>query len=255
MVLGALLSFLVLSARAEEPLSRINTSASLGGLVLSGNLNQIQLNFNGLMSYSEPRYGNDLIVSGYRIYMKVPELDQYVRIGDDLQINDLPNLYLNEKVYLIGLAHYDSSLLHQVDSRWLGGAGLGYAPVRSSQYLIRAAVGGFYEHTSYPSASFNLDVAHDGNVRTVPRVGILSNGWFNRPNRTMSYRYVAWYFLNPLDAQDRRTYFDGSTTIKIKKALGLRLGLSYAGSTVVVQGVQTSDLRLTAGINVSKKSK
>ncbi|MEC8381085.1 MAG: DUF481 domain-containing protein [Myxococcota bacterium] len=240
-------------ASASEADARLKTNVSLGGLLLTGNLNQLQANFNGIMTYTEPKWGNDLIVNGYRIYMKPPESTDYVRIGDNLLISDLPNVYLSQKVYLVGLAHYSSSLLHQIDDRWLGGAGVGYTPVRSPQFLVRAAVGGFYEHTRYPSNVFNLDVAHSGNIRQVPRGGILSNGWYSRTNSPVTLRYVAWYFINPTDLQDRRHFLDVSTTVKIKKAIGVRIGMSYAGNSVVVKGVQTSDLRATVGLNFTSQ--
>ena len=231
----------------------LSYNLSLGGMVLSGNLNQVMLNLNGIMSYGTPKYGNDLIVNGYRIYMQIPEVDEFVRIGDDLLVSDLPNFYLNDKVYLIGLAHYSSSLLHQVDTRLLGGAGVGYAPVRTKQFLMRAAGGFFYEHTSYPSADFNLPVEHKGTVRNVPRAGILSNGWYQKPKSPVTLRYVAWYFIDPTELQDRRYYVDASSNVRIKGPLGFRFGLTYAKSTVVVSGVQTSDLRATFGVNVASK--
>lgn len=226
---------------------------SLGGMWIAGNLNQMQFNTAGMISYDKKYMGNDLLINGYRIYMK-PQ-DEFIRIGDDLSITSVPFYYINPNVYGFGVGHWSTSLLHKIDSRFFVGAGIGYAPVRRPDFLIRAGIGGFYEYTDFPDASFNLDVSHNGTSRSVPRIGLVSNGWFRPKGSSVSFRYFLRGLINPVEFEDFRYTVDGSTNIHIVGPLSLRVGLRYASSSVVVEGVETFDLRSTFGLALSNRKR
>ena len=136
-----------------------------------------------------------------------------------------------------------------------GGAGFGYAPVRKPTFLIRAGIGVFYERNTHPTDTFNLDISHDGTTRSIPRIGMVSNGWFRTKDSPLSMRYLARFFINPLEPEDFRFTIDANTNIHIAGPLSFRFGLRYAHNTVVVEDVQTFDLRSTFGIALSNRKR
>ena len=244
-------TFLFMAFAQESQPFRYNFS--VGGMWIAGNLNQLQFNTSGLISYDKNHMGNDLLINGYRIYMK-PQ-DEFIRIGDDLSITTVPFYYINPNVYGFGVGHWSTSLLHRIDARVFAGGGIGYAPVRRSDFLIRAGVGGFYEHTDFPDESFNLDVSHSGSTRVVPRIGIVSNGWYRPKGSAVSFRYFVRGLVNPLEPEDFRYTVDASSNWHIVGPVSLRIGVRYAASSVVVDGVETFDLRSTFGISFSNRKR
>ena len=246
-----MLMFLMMALAQEAKPIRYNVS--LGGLWIAGNLNQVMLNTSGLVSYDKGSMGNDLLLNGYRIYMKPQE--DFVRIGDDLSITTVPFYYFNPKIYSFGVGHWSMSLLHRIDSRFFAGGGIGYAPVRRPDFLIRMGVGGFYEHTDFPDETFNLEVSHNGGTRVVPRVGFVSNGWFRPKGSAISFRYFVRGLVNPLETEDFRYTIDGSSNWHIFGPVSLRLGIRYVGSSVVLEGVETYDIRTTIGIAFSNRKR
>ena len=242
--------FLMVFAEERNP---FRYNVSVGGMWIAGNLNQLLFNTSGLISYDKKHMGTDLLVNGYRIYMK-PQ-DDFVRIGDDLSITTVPFYYVNPSIYGFGIGHWSMSLLHKIDSRIFAGGGIGYAPVRRPEFLIRAGIGGFYEHTDFPEESFNLDVSHNGSTRTVPRIGIVSNGWFRPKGSAVSFRYFVRGLVNPLELEDFRYTIDGSSNVHIFGPFSLRVGIRYVANSVVVEGVETFDLRSTLGLSFSNRTR
>ncbi len=248
--------FLVSSlALAQDTSHPVRYNISLGGMWIAGNLSQLQLNTSGMISYDKDHYGNDLIINGYRIYMKPGGREDFIRIGDDLSVTSVPFYYFSPNVYGFGVFNGSTSLLHKLDARLFAGGGIGYAPVRKPAFLIRAGFGVFYEHSTYPTDTFNLDVSHDGTVRAIPRIGMVSNGWFRVKKSPLSLRYLARFFLNPLAPEDFRLTVDVSTNVHIAGPLSFRFGILYAHNTVVVEDVQTFDLRSTFGIALSNRKR
>jgi len=226
--------------------------AQLGAdaLWLAGNLNQLQLGINGLVSHNGPRAGNDLLLNLFRLWTVIPGTTGLTQVGDDLTVTELPFYYLKPRLYAIGMAQYTTSQLRKLDHRGLFGASIGMAPVRRPDFLVRGAVGAFYEYSLYPSDTFSLDVSHEGNARSVPRVGVSSNGWFRAEHSPLTVRYLAWFFLNPLDGRDYRYNLDLSLNLRVAGPLSLRAGTTISGSTVVVEGVVPYDLRTTGGFTL-----
>ena len=179
--------------------------------------------------------------------------NDFIRIGDDLSLTTVPFYYINPKIYGFGVGHWSTSLLHKIDARFFAGGGIGYAPVRRPEFLIRMGVGGFYEHTEFPTGVFNLDVSHRGSTRSVPRIGLVSNGWFRPKGSAVSFRYFVRGLMNPLEPEDFRYTIDGSSNWHVFGPVSLRLGVRYVGSSVVVEGVEVYDLRTTFGIAFSNR--
>jgi hypothetical protein len=234
-------------AESPEP-PPLKASVSVDGLWIAGNLNQLQLSGTGTLAYNTPHYGNDFIATGYRIWTRLPETTGLTRVGDDLLVTDLPFYYFTKRVYGIALLQYASSQLHQLDHRGVGGAAIGYAPVRRPEFLIRGALGAFYEYSDYPGTDFNMETTHDGTVRQVPRVGVMSNGWYREEGSAFSIRYIAWLFLNPMDTRDYRYSIDVSANVRIGGPVSLRLATNWSGSTVVMESVTPYDIRTTGGL-------
>ena len=245
-----ILIFLQTLYAQEEVKQPFRANINVGGMVMMGNLNQVQFNGGGMVSYSHPRFGNDLLINGFRMWIRTPGSEDLTKIGDDLHITNVGYRYVNAHVYFLGLLNYATSQLHQVDQRYLGGIAIGYAPVRKQTHLFRAALGGFWEHSRFPGDNFCLDVSHDGNVRSVPRIGLVSNGWYRIPKTPVSFRYVAWLYTDPLQPSDIRLRADTSMNIILADPLVLRVSCTYAQSSVVLEGVSTYDLRSNIGLGL-----
>ena len=234
----------------EEVKQPFHANINVGGMVMMGNLNQVQINGGGMVSYTQPRFGNDLIINGFRMWVRIPGGDDLNKIGDDLHITNVAYRYVNAHVYVLGLLNYSTSQLHQVDQRYLGGIALGYAPVRMQTNLFRVALGGFWEHSSFPGENFSLEVPHEGNIRAVPRIGLVSNGWYRVPKTPISFRYITWFYIDPLHAMDIRFRAETSVNISLADPLILRLSCTYTQSSVVLEGVSTYDLRSNIGLGL-----
>ena len=247
---------MVLAQEPQEPPKKppFRYNFGVGGMWIAGNLNQMQFNTSGLITYDKNHMGNDLLINGYRIYMKPQGVEDFIRIGDDLSITTIPFYYFHPHIYGFGIGHWSTSLLHRIDSRIFAGGGVGYAPVRRPNFLVRAGFGAFYEQTAFPEESFNIDIEHDGRTRSVARVGLISNGWFRPKGSSVSLRYFGRFLINPMAPEDYRFTIDGSSNWHIYGPISLRLGILYASSSVVVEGVETFDLRSNLGISFSNRN-
>lgn len=230
-----------------------NFRAQIGveGAWFAGNLNQIQLGVNGIVSNNGSRVGQDLVLSAYQLWMQPAGAPPFVQVGDDLTVSELPYIYLSERIYALGLAHYSTSQLRQLDHRVMGGASIGYAPVRLPEFLVRAGIGAFFEYSLYPGEDFSIDVSHQGSARAVPRLGLNSNGWYRPKGSAFSGRYLAWFFVNPLDPRDYRYNLDISGNLRVAGPVSVRVASNLSGSTVVLDSVAPFDARTTVGIALS----
>ena len=66
----------------------------------------------------------------------------------------LPFHYIGEKPYVLGLARLERIGLRQIEHRMNGGMGMGVAPIREHNRLVRIAVGGLVERTEYLDPSW-----------------------------------------------------------------------------------------------------
>ena len=98
-----------LSWAQDTPPLRINLNT--GGMMITGNLNQVQLNGGGMISYSQENHGNDTVISGYRIWMQPAGMDERIKIGDDLHIADIGYYYIKPQIYLQAFGNYSTSQL------------------------------------------------------------------------------------------------------------------------------------------------
>ena len=120
-------------SRKKSPL-RVNLN--VGGMTVQGNLTQYQVNGGGLITYDGKVYGSDTVINGYRMWTKFPGSDELTKIGDDLNIVEIPYYYVRPKVYVQGFANYSTSQLHQIDDRYLGGVSIGYTPIRQKMKAL-----------------------------------------------------------------------------------------------------------------------
>jgi len=230
---------------------RLNT----GGNWIAGNLSQLQFNVNGALQYNTERYGHDLIVNGYRFWTQLPGTDELTRLGDDLVATTVPFYYAREKIPLMGFAHYSYSQLHQIDGRVMAGALVGYTPVRTKTRLSRSGLGVFYERTAYPSSDFNLNVSHNDTVRSIPRLGIVSTGWYRPEKSPLRLGFLTWLFLNPFEPEDFRAHLDGNVAVHVAGPVSVQFNVNATYNSVVVVGVQTYDTRATFGLNFAPPPK
>jgi hypothetical protein len=239
-----------ITVSAEKSPLRVNLN--VGGMTVQGNLTQYQVNGGGLITYDGKVYGSDTVINGYRMWTKFPGSDELTKIGDDLNIAEIPYYYVRPRVYIQGFANYSTSQLHQIDDRYLGGVSIGYTPIRQKMKLFRASVGGFWEQTTFPSNTFNQDVEHQNGVRSIPRVGVISNGWYRVPNnKKLSFNYLGWFYVNPLNLEDYRYRINSQFNVNLTPLIQLRLGTTYQHNSVVMEGVSEFDLRSNVGLGLS----
>ena len=82
-------------------------------------------------------YGTDTVINGYQnVGTYFPGSDQLTKIGDDLNIAEIPYYYVRPKMYVQGFANYSTSQLHQIDDRYLAGVSIGYTPVRQKNEVV-----------------------------------------------------------------------------------------------------------------------
>ena len=232
----------------SDPL-RINLN--VGGMAIGGNLTQYQISGGGLISYNQEKYGNDLVMDGYRLWIQPPGTEELRKIGDDVDIFNIPFYYVRPKIYVQGFGEYSFSQLHQIDHRFVSGASVGLTPIRQEQQLFRTSLGAFWEYTSYPSEDFNIDVSQDGSARSIPRIGVIGNGWYRVPNKMVSFRYVGWFFINPLLPRDYRYRVNASGNIHITPVVTLRLSTTYEYNSVVMVNISEYDIRTNVGVGIS----
>ena len=236
---------------AQESETPLRIRLNVGGMAIAGNFNQIQVNGGGMVNYDKGDSGNDTVINGYRMWTKPPGSDERIRIGDNLNIANIAYSYVKPKLYVQGFGNYSTSQLHQINDRYVGGLSLGFTPIRQKDQLFRCSLGGFWEHTSYPTGDFNLDVSHDGPIRSIPRVGLISNGWYKVPNdNKLSFNYLFWFYINPMELIDYRYRLNADVNFHITKILALKLSTTYEHNSVVVGDISKYDLRSNLGLSI-----
>jgi hypothetical protein len=209
-----------------------------------GDFAQIQLLGRAFVSYSGARSGNDLLASGYQVWVQSEEGGAFQRVGDDTIVSDIPFYYVSPKVYIHGVARFANSYSHLLDARLNAGGGVGITPIRTETVLFRASLGAQFEYAHFASESFNLDVDHDGPVRMVPRLALLSNGWYRVKDTPVSLRYIGEVTVNPLDFRDNHQFLDSGLDFKLGPGgWSARLSVLWTRDAVVPESVQVSELR------------
>ena len=239
------------SPNSPETYTRL--SVSLGGYYYAGNLNQVQSNLQLHLGISSPTLGTDVQVNGYRLWSETQPDEEYELVGDDLFVTALPFWYFSSRFYLAGVGRYESSKLQRVDHRYAGGLGLGYAPVRSRDWLMRIALVPAYEHSTFPGDDFRIDVDHDGPSRQVFRAAVLSNGWYRVKESPLSFRYALQLWPNPLDMSDFRVNLNTNMDVKIVGPLAFRFSLLWTYDPSILRGREPYDVRSTFGIAYTTK--
>ena len=258
--LGVILSFAAVvltsfSAFAEtnEPETYSRLRFTLGGYVYSGNVNQIQGNLQGHYGLSSPTLGVDVLFNGYSLWSKTDEKADYEIKGDDLFVTAVPFWYFTERLYVAGLARYESSKSVRLNSRYLGGAGLGYTPVRTKDFLVRCSVMPAYEMTTFDGDEFRIDVSHDGPERSVFRLAVMSNGWYRVKGTPVTLRYFAQAFPNPEEVDDLRLNVTGNIDLKLNEQLAFRTTLLVNHDAAILDGREPTDIRSTFGFTWASK--
>ena len=217
------------------------------GNYFSGSFTQLQILGRAFISHSAARAGNDLLISGYRVW--VLEEGALLRVGDDTIVSDIPFYYVRPKVYVHGIGRFTNSYSHLLDARVNGGGGIGLTPIRTESVLFRASLTAQLEYARYASDTFNLDVAHDGATRLVPRVGVLSNGWYRVKETPVGFRYLGEVSIDPRDPRDNRQFLDAGLDLKIgATGWGARLSAMWTRDSVVPEGVRPAELKAGIGL-------
>ena len=234
-------------AAPNEPETYSRLKVSVGGYYYSGNLNQLQGNFQGHYGLSSPTAGLDVLFNGFRVWSKADQGSAYEVSGDDLYVTALPFYYFNKRFYIAGLGRLESSTSLKLDSRYLVGAGLGFAPVRSKDFLVRVSVTPTYEAATFDGDDFRMDVPHDGAKRSVFRAAVISNGWYRVKDTPVTLRYFAQIWPNPLLPEDFRMNINGSMDLKVIKQLSFRLSVFVTHDSAILEGREPNDVRSTFG--------
>lgn len=233
--------------QVEKPL---RTDFSIGGNFTAGNLNQLQAYGNARVSYSGDQSGVDVLANAFRFWMQPGGQGDWRQVGDELTVFGYPYFYFHPRFFVHGLARYDSSLLHRLDSRILAGGGLGFAPFRSSNQneFARLSLGAYAEHAAFPGTEFTREVPHDKGSRTLARLGFLSNGHFASTDQVFSFRYLLYCFVDPFLPRDLRLGLTTNADVKIWGPLSFRLSANWVYNSVVLTSVQPYDFRTTFGL-------
>lgn len=232
-----------------EPGAITMVGAMVGTNYIGGNVNQLRLTFGGTVSYSDGDFGNDLVVSGFRLWLGQPDKrTDFTKVGDALSITDMPYYYFHPKIFGYALGLYEVSESAGYDSRYSVGGGAGYALMRSAEGLVRFGLGVQYEHTDFVFDIFNKDVEHDGSVRDVVRGLAFTNGWYQDAKAGWSVNWLAWFQPGLADFADYRLHVDTSVQTRLIGNLALNLSVNYDYNSVTLLGAQSDDVRITAGL-------
>ena len=234
-------------AAPSEPETYSRLSLSVGGYYYSGNLNQVQGNLQGHYGLSSPTSGLDVLFNGYRLWSKANKDAGFKVVGDDAYVTALPFWYVSDRIYVAGLARYESSRIQRLNTRYIGGAGVGYAPVRSKSFLIRMSIIPTVEYAEFDGQDFRIDVEHDGPNRTVIRAAVMSNGWYRVADTPLTFRYFGQLWPNPQEPKDFRANLTGNMDIKITKPLSFRTSMNVNHDSAILSGREPTDIRSTFG--------
>ena len=236
------------AAPSHEPETYTRLTLAAGGYYYAGNLNQLQGNIQGHLGLSSPTFGADVLTNGYRLWTKSSRDADYQRVGDDFYVTALPFWYFTPQLYLAGVGRYESSRVLQLEHRLVTGTGLGIAPVRTKEWLIRVAVLPSFEWAEFPNSNFRSGVEHSGVHRQVFRAAIISNGWYRPKNGALSYRYFAQLWPNALDLDDIRANIVANMDFRIADPISFRFSGLFTYDNSILQGRENFDLRSTFGI-------
>lgn len=245
----ALACFVAPVAQAQaRPDNPFRSSVSLGGLYVAGNVGQATANSDVRLSHSAETLGYDVLASAFRLWIRPAPGAEMVRVGDTLAVTALPFWYVSQRWFLLGTARYEHSQLRGLDGRANGGVGIGFAPVREEDRLLRVALGGQLEHARFPTQDLAPAWVEDSPARLVGRAALQSNGWLRVKKSKLSLRYVGALLVNPAQPRDLRGFVDGSAAVEVARQLALRIGGSVLHDTVVPGGIQPTDVRVSAGL-------
>ena len=232
--------------RGENP-TRIDLSAT-GGYI-GGNLHQAQLQGRLHLSRSTKTNGFDLIGSAFRLWRPLESGGKIEQVGDDQSLLALPFHYLGEKPYVLGLARIERIGLRQIERRINGGVGVGLAPIREENRLVRLALGGLFESSLYDNDALEPTWATGNNPRSIPRAFLVSNGWFRPKKSKFGGFYVGILMVDPSEPRDVRGQIDAGLDVKVTRSVSIRLAANVVHETVVPVGLLRSDLRSTVGFS------
>ena len=247
LLIAALGSVSMGQTTSSEPETYSRLSLSLGGYYYSGNLNQVQGNLQGHYGLSSPTNGVDVLFNGYRLWSKANKDAVFKVVGDDAHVTALPFWYLSDEVYLAGLARYESSRIQRLNTRYIGGAGVGYAPVRTKTFLIRMSIIPTFEYATFDGEDFRIDVTQDGPNRQVTRAAFLSNGWYRVEATAVTFRYFGQLWMSPKEPKDFRANLTGNMDIKITAPLAFRTTINLNHDSAILVGREPTDIRSTFG--------
>lgn len=236
-------------AAPDEPETYSRLKLSVGGSYYSGNLNQLQANFQGHYGLSSPTAGVDVLFNGFRVWSKADKDADYEVSGDDLYTTALPFYYFSKRFYMAALGRFESSTSLKLKRRLLAGAGLGFTPVRSKEFLVRMSIMPTYEAATFDGENFRIDVPHDGPDRSVFRAAVISNGWYRVKDTPVTVRYFAQIWPNPVTPEDFRMNINGSLDLKVIKNLSFRVSLFVTHDAAILEGREPNDVRSTFGFS------
>ena len=237
----------ITQAAPSEPETYSRLSFSVGGYYYSGNLNQVQGNFQGHYGLSSPSNGLDVLFNGYRLWAKSSQNGAYKVSNDDAFVTMLPFWYVTDSIYIAGLGRYESSSGQRLNARYIGGAGLGYTPIRSKLFLVRMSFMPAFEYAEFDGEDFRIDVRHDGPNRRVLRATMMSNGWYRVQQTPITFRYFVQLWPNPQQMNDFRANLTSNMDIKITEPLAFRLSVNLNHDGAILSGREPTDVRSTFG--------
>lgn len=237
--------------RTDKP---FRSSLALGGSYVAGNVGQASIHADARLSHSVESLGYDVLASAFRLWVRPAPGRNLVRAGDTLAVTALPFWYFSEHWFVLGTGRFEHSRIRGLEGRTNGGAGIGYAPIRREDRLLRGALGAQWERTRFISSDLSPAWAGDEAKRRVARAGLQSNGWLRVEESGFSLQYVGGLFVNPSDPRDFRGFLDGSVSVDLVQQLSLQVGGSLLHDTVVPTGIQPTDLRVTMGLSWARPS-
>lgn len=244
--------WLVLSApvafaqdRGEFP---TQVDVAITGGYITGNIEQAQLQGRLHLSRSTKTSGFDLIGSAFRLWRPTQPGGSLEQVGDDLSLLALPFYYFSERAYVLGLGRLERIGLRRIENRLNGGMGVGIAPVRQRQKLVRVALGGLFENADFGDEILESRWASSGDPRRVTRMFLVSNGWIRPSKSPLSGFFVAMLMVNPEEFKDLRAQLDAGVDVKLTRAMSIRLAGNLVHESVVPMGLETTDFRSTIGL-------
>ncbi|MBM4292578.1 MAG: DUF481 domain-containing protein [Deltaproteobacteria bacterium] len=224
--------------------------------------NFVQTRASARLSHFE-RWGDVAAALGTLKYTYMKNGD--LLFNDDLRAFTLLTAGPLRALQLNVLGLYHSNYARFVEARWMGGAGVAWAALRSASHQLKPGVSLAYEHTRFDDRAPRFAPPGAGGAcayqapfealasceRRLPRVIPRLVGYSELLARRLVVSYEALLVVDPLQTADRRLYLSATALVPITDWLKVSAHYDLTHETVTLTHRQRLDTTLSFGLTVS----